>query len=302
MPNTLCHIGIQGPVNRLGGPEIDLRLVIIGCIIPDLPWILLAVLLHAGLFDPYDLRLYCTAQASLFFCSFLCLTLATFAVSFFRTATILLANCFLHLLLDSLQIKWGNGVNLLAPFDWQLMHFDLSWPEHPLTLAFTVAGGLYMLFHYRHIVSRPLVFAPVTRGRILPGIFLAGVYLLGPFVAMPDLKQVDPCYLQTIRQIDKREGKRVEFDRVRYNSQTGRFTTFAGEQIELAGAALKESGKISLKGHFLTPTIFLAREFHLHRDFRDLASYLGLLMACTLLAHSLLLSLAPSLKSSKEKM
>jgi len=301
VPNTLCHIGFQGPLNRYANGQIDLRLVIIGCIIPDLPWIMLAVLIRSGLFNPYDLRLYCTAQASLVFCTFLSLALASFATRFYRTAIILFANCFLHLLLDSLQIKWGNGVNLLAPFDWQFLHFDLSWPEHPLTVGCTILGGLYLLFHYRSIVARPLVFAPLTRKRFLTALILTGLYLLGPVAVMPQLERADTYYLHTMRQVDQRGGKSVEFDRVHYNAETQEFKTFTGEPIALTGAVPQQSGRVSFRGRFLTPTIFFAKEFHLHKDFRDIASYLGLLMACALLTHSLLLTLVPSLKSTKEK-
>ena len=39
MPNTLVHLGVQGLGNRLISTEIDLKWVFLGCIIPDLPWI-----------------------------------------------------------------------------------------------------------------------------------------------------------------------------------------------------------------------------------------------------------------------
>jgi len=301
VPNTLCHIGLQSPLNRFASRTVDLRLVIIGCIIPDLPWILLSVLVPTNLFNPYDLRLYCTAQASFFFSTFFCLALAALFRQPHKVASVLIANCLLHLILDAAQIKWGNGVNLLAPFDWQFTHYGLTWPEHPLTQLITVASFLYILLHYKEIVQRPIVFAPISCQRLSICLLFLSIYLVGPLPVLQDIDNADTYYLHTMRQVKQRQGKTAEFDRVRYNAETREFKTFAGEHIKLQGSMPKQSGRVSLKGYFLAPTTFYANSFHLHRDFRDAASYVGLIMACTLLAHSLIMTLRSHLKQHTGK-
>ena len=54
-------------------------------------------------------------------------------------------NALLHLLLDATEIKFGNGVHLLAPFSWRMTSFDLVAGESPLYLALTLAGVALVL-------------------------------------------------------------------------------------------------------------------------------------------------------------
>ena len=289
MPNTLCHIGIQLPLNRLVGGKKYLLWVIIACIIPDLPWITLKVLIVIGFFDPYDLRLYCTAQASLFFCLFLSAALACTTRQTSRIFLILAGNCLLHLLLDPLEIKWGNGVHLFVPSTWAMFHLDLVWPEHPVVLVFTLVGFFLLLFSWRRMAAAPLGIAwSPTKWTV--GLVFLGLYLAGPLLFLDRLEETDTYYLHTLRLTAERPGKTIEFDRVHYNAQDKTVKTFAGERILVTGSQPDRSGRVSFRGRFLTPTSIAADSFHYHPDKRDLASLIGLFMACTLLLHSLLLS------------
>ena len=289
MPNTLCHIGVQLPLNRLIAGRNDLLWVIIACIIPDLPWITLKVLIVTGLFDPYDLRLYCTAQASLFFCLFLSAALACTTRQTGRVFLVLAGNCLLHLLLDPLEIKWGNGVHLLAPTTWTMFHLDLAWPEHPVVLVFTLVGFFLLLFFWKKMVAAPLniAWSPTKWG---VGLVFLGFYLAGPLLFLDKLEETDTYYLHTLRLTEERPGKTIEFDRVHYNARDKTVKTFAGERIIVTGSQPDRSGRVSFRGRFLTPGTVAADSFHYHPDERDLASLIGLFMACTLLLHSLLLS------------
>jgi len=68
MPNTLAHIAIQAPLTRLGMKEAPLQWIAVGCIIPDIPWIVQRIFtylpgidtrnpqLHTGLFMVLLLR------------------------------------------------------------------------------------------------------------------------------------------------------------------------------------------------------------------------------------------------------
>jgi len=289
LPNTLCHIGIQLPLNRLVGGKKYLLWVIIACIIPDLPWITLKVLIVIGFFDPYDLRLYCTAQASLFFCLFLSAALACTTRQTSRIFLILAGNCLLHLLLDPLEIKWGNGVHLFAPSTWAMFHLDLVWPEHPVVLVFTLVGFFLLLFSWRRMAAAPLGIAwSPTKWTV--GLVFLGLYLAGPLLFLDRLEETDTYYLHTLRLTAERPGKTIEFDRVHYNAQDKTVKTFAGERIFVTGSQPDRSGRVSFRGRFLTPGSIAADSFHYHPDERDIASLIGLFMACTLLLHSVLLS------------
>ena len=67
MPNTLAHVGAQGMATHEVPRDADHRWMYLGCVIPDLPWILQRILLVAvpGI-DPYALRAYLVVQASFF--------------------------------------------------------------------------------------------------------------------------------------------------------------------------------------------------------------------------------------------
>jgi hypothetical protein len=142
LPNTLAHIGIGGTLTRLAIKGADLKWIYLGCLIPDLPWIFqrLGNILIPNI-NLYDLRLYVIVQSTLLFSIILSLALTSFSKEYIRTFLILAFGSLIHLLLDSLQEKWTNGVLLLAPFNWDLMNFNLFWPE-----SFPPAAGLSFEF------------------------------------------------------------------------------------------------------------------------------------------------------------
>jgi hypothetical protein len=290
LPNTLCHIGVQIPLNRLVIGKNDLLWVIIACIIPDLPWVVLKGLVALGLFNPYDLRLYCTSQASLFFCLLLSAGLACFSRRSSKVFAVLGGNCLLHLLLDAMQIKWGNGVHLLSPFTWTMFHVDLAWPGHPVTLAFTFLGFAILIFWRKITATAPGWMKRPSPAKMAAGLVFFTLYLAGPLIYLDRLEEADTYYLHTMRNKENRPGKVIEFDRVHYYADQKAVKTFAGEHIAVTGNRPDQSGRVSFRGRFLSPTLVAVDSFHYHRDYRDLASMIGLFMACTLLLHSLLLS------------
>ena len=74
-----------------------------------------------------------------------------------------------------------------------------------------------------------------------------------------------------------------------YFAEQQTLQTFAGERIIVIGSQPTASGRVSFRGHFLTPTSFARISHHYHGDYRDIASLVGLFMACTLLIQSLIL-------------
>jgi len=263
--------------------------VIIACIIPDLPWIVLTCLLPLEVFNPYDLRLYCTAQASLLLCLFFSAALAFCTKQTGKIFTVLAVNCLFHLVLDALEIKWGNGVHLIAPFSWTMLHNGTLWPEHPLTLGFSLLGFLYLLGNWRSCVAFSTQLQLPGRAKAAIGLLFFICYLLAPLFFLHQLEEANTYNIHTLRMKDQRPGKAIEFDRVHYFAEQQTLQTFAGERIMVIGSQPEKSGRVSFRGHFLTPTSFASSSHHYHRDQRDLATLLGLFMTCTLLLQSLIL-------------
>lgn len=294
MPNTLCHIGIQSPLSGHFIETRELPWVLAGCIIPDLPWIGLKLLLVFELFNPYDLRLFFTAQASLIFCLLLSAGLSTFVRYSRRIFAILAANCFLHLALDSLQIKWGNGVHFLAPFDWKMFGFDLFWPENMLLMILSLFGLIYLIAQWRPIITSttegPPIFECKSKVKVGAGVLLLTLYLACPFFCMESMEKSNTYFIQTMKDRSSRPGKGIALDRARYSADKGEIRLYSGEKLTIVGSRPQESGRVSFRGTFLSPDTVLSTNYHYHRDFRDLASLLGLFLTCTLMLQSLILS------------
>ena len=80
MPNTLVHLGVQSVSTKAVFKDADFKWIAIGCIIPDVPWIIQRIILVAQTgIDRFDLCQYVTVQASLFCCFILCGFMALFA-------------------------------------------------------------------------------------------------------------------------------------------------------------------------------------------------------------------------------
>ena len=81
MPNTLAHFAVQGPLTQLALRQADARWVVIGCVVPDIPWILRRAIGSLGLpVDPYSLRLYAIVLSSLLFCLIVSALIAALSV------------------------------------------------------------------------------------------------------------------------------------------------------------------------------------------------------------------------------
>ena len=290
MPNTLCHIGIQAPLNGIVLKKTELLWVIIACVLPDLPWIQLKILLATQAFNPYDLRLYFTAQASLLLCLILSAGLSLMSQHSKKVFVILGANCLFHLLLDSLQIKWGNGVNIISPFNWELFHLDLFWPEYTGTVLFTMIGATYLFRFWRKLVSHnPLSLTPHKLKYSFAAVLLS-VYCIIPIFFTGQLEKADTYFIHTMRNSNERSGKTIKLDRAHFSFDDGEVKAWNGEQFKLTGNLPKTSGRVSFSGVFLDSSTIKSQEYHLHKDHRDLASFLGLFMACTLVLQSLVLA------------
>jgi hypothetical protein len=280
MPNTLAHLGIQSVATRAVLHDADHKWIYLGCILPDVSWICqrLAGQILPGI-DPYDLRLYVVVQASLLFCLVLSLALATLSNHFWKIFAILSLNSIFHLLLDACQTKWANGVHLLAPLNWELINFNLFWPESLPTYLLTIFGLAYFIWSWRSSVDTPVGMRWRPPMRLLAFIATIALYFSGPFLLVSGPENADNHFVQTLRNREDRVGRHVELDRsyYQYRSSGGSLSAFAGEKLEVEGIAVDRSTIISARGTFVSDNRVRIKDYHVHsRWFRDLANYIGL--------------------------
>ena len=291
MPNTLVHIALQGPITGKFSSAF-FAWMLIGCVLPDLPWIGMHLIQPLDLFNPYKLRLYFTAQASLFFCVILAGAIALLMRRSREVFFIIALNTLFHLLLDTLQIKWGNGVNLFAPFDWHLFSLSLIWPENLMTVIVSIFGILYFFFVWKKatlsVKSEYELELPKGK-KLFFALFLTLFYLVGPFLFFPTMERANTYNLTTMLQKESRTGKTISFDRAHYDNKSNEIKIYSGEYIHITGERPKESGRVSFVGIFTSPDTVRANRYHLHKDKRDLASLTGLILTCAFLFNSLLL-------------
>jgi hypothetical protein len=286
MPNTLAHLGVQGLITHTTIKDAEPKWIAFGCLIPDMPWILqraIATLLPQV--DGYELRLYAIAQASLCISLLLCGAAAFISAAPSKVGRILALNVLLHLLLDACQIKWANGVHLIAPLSWQLLSFGWFWPETIPTIVLTLSGLIYMIWAIPRQPARST--APYARPVWQWGtaIGLAAAYVLAPMGLRHSPYVHDNHYVQTLRNHPQRTGRQVEMDRRPYTPRDRGATvaTLVDEQIRVSSQPLPHAATVSLRGTFIDPDTIRIDALYVHWPwFRDGASYLGIILMSVL--------------------
>lgn len=283
MPNVLAHIGAQGPLSRTVFREADPRWIYLGLLVPDLPWIVRRAVHGLNLpVDPAWLQLYVTAQATLVMSLVLAGAFALLSVRPRLVFGILSLNVVLHLLLDAVERKWGNGVHLFAPLDWNLWSLDLVWPESGWILVLTLAGALFLGWHWWKGGGRTIGvagLADIRRRAPAMGVLFV-VYATVPVLWTPAVWEADVRNVRTLAEVEERPGRALEVDRDRYESdgEEGRVHVLGYEWVALAPPVPEEAGTVSLRGRFADPETLEVQDFHRHPEgIRDLLSYLGLL-------------------------
>jgi membrane-bound metal-dependent hydrolase YbcI (DUF457 family) len=239
--------------------------------------------------DPLNLRLYCVAQASLAGSVVLAGAFAALSRRSWQTFAVLAAGCLLHLLLDATEIKWGNGVHLFAPFSWELVSFGLIWPESSLVYAVTAFGLLYVTLTFRPALASPWRIELTSLPRILTAALLVIAYLALPLALMNAAEEADAHYVNTLRNVESRAGRFIEFDRESFQPTAEARLLFAyGESFELEGVDLAVPATLSVRGTFVSESAVHAHEYHVHQSsVRDLATMVGLAAVCVLLVAGL---------------
>lgn len=276
MPNTLAHIGLQAPLTKLGLQTAPLQWIALGCIIPDIPWILQRILELSPATDLVSLRLYAIFQASLFSCCVLSLAFALLTRKTGFIFLILSTNSLAHLLLDACQTKWGNGVNLLLPFSWHSTNFAFFWPETPLSYLLTAIGVVALIFYWPKAIKDTLFLQKPNSIKTITIICALVCYIMAPFFFIHTAYDADMHYSKTILNKEERTGKTVEIDRGEYNRQQQTIASYADKALHLNNPPATESQTLSLRGVFTENNNITITNYHEHKKHRDYASYAGL--------------------------
>ena len=282
MPNMLAHIGAQGFLTRTLLPQADLKLILLGCLLPDVPWILARVIREFPLgIDPYAIRLYAIAQASLFVTLFFCGAIAAVSDSPRRVFAILALNVVLHLLLDALQTKWANGVHLFAPFSWKLLNFELFWPESLPTFVLTAMGLIYAVWLWRPAVKEPVALSPISLNKLIVAMVLFTMYWVLPILFLNEPLRENNHFVKTLQSKNERMGQLVEFDRAEYKKgENGDIlVSFVDEDIRVLNPQPGVSPQVSVRGRFVDSQTIEILSIHQHLWwFRDGSSYIGIVL------------------------
>jgi len=279
MPNTLAHAGVQGLGSRTALPDVDLKWVYLSCVIPDLPWILQrAVRVIVPGVDPFLLRSYVIIQASLLGCLLFSGAVALVARMPGRVFAVLGGNALLHLGLDAMQTKWGNGVHFWAPFSWDLTNWGLFWPESAPTYVLTALGLLYIVWQWRPSISEPPGIAWPSVPRLLGVLVLLGGYFLGPLFLLHEPIEANNHSLEVLRETQGRAGRPVEMDRADYvRKNDGHFLDHYGGRVRVEKLRISAPATVSIQGVFTDTHKVRVSELHAHPSgLRDYPSYLGL--------------------------
>ena len=275
-------MGVAALVTRGLIRDADIKWIFLGAALPDVPFILkrIAIWMAPGS-DILSIRVYAIIQASLLFSLLLAFACSRLSSAPSRVFLILGLGVLLHLLLDSLQIKWGTEVHLLAPFSWWSPDFGLYWPEQFPSHLMTALGAGYVAYAFGRRIrmeSMDIVW-PGVRGSAM-AVTALGLYFAAPLMLMDVAEDAGVGNAEIGRQAD-RTGYEMEIDRGPFRHENGelRVQLFEGQFVYLDGidAELPERGKISAKGRFVGHERFLATQFHVNNTvFRELASIVGL--------------------------
>jgi hypothetical protein len=279
MPNTLVHFAVQRAASAPWWRQVDARFIYLGCLLPDIPWILRRAVVAFDIpCDAVDLRLYTMAQASLAGTLLLCAALAAASAAPRLVFGVLGANALLHLLLDACEIKWGNGVHLLAPFSWQMTRFEWISSEAAPVLVLTALGGVVALGDLARRAGPLVGFARRKTAWMWAAGWLAAYFVL-PIPVMPAIEASDSYSTRTIREIAQRPGRRVSLDRTVFERAPeggGYVWLWTGERIRALGPVPPQDARVSFHGTFVTSDQVRIDSLKVHEGDRDLPTYAGL--------------------------
>jgi hypothetical protein len=280
VPNTLGHIGAQMLASRPFVRADQLRWVLVGCVLPDVPWILQrAVRTLVPAADPFELRAYVVTQGSLAMTLLLCAAVAAISRRPWPVFGILSLNAAFHLGLDALQSHWGSGVHLMSPFHWAPLSLGVFWPEGLASGVLTVVGLLAAGFVFQRRPASPADSLNLRAGAVGLGVAFALAYVAMPWALRDGVVRDDSHSLAVLRMDAPRAGRTVELERNRFvRDASGAYVlAWTRERLDVVSGGPDRTGTVTLRGRFDERGDLAIEAWHLHRPHtRELFTYLGL--------------------------
>ena len=211
--------------------------------------------------DVFDLRLYTMGLASLAVTLILAGAIAVATTAPRRVFAWLGLNALLHLLLDATEIKFGNGVHLLAPFSWRMTSFDLLPGESPVYLLLTLAGD-----RARALGHRPHGATPLSAGSAARAAWPSPRRSPPPTCwrrsrSSGAIEASDSYSVKTLREQGVRARAAASAWTARTSSRApagGFLELWTGERLRATGALPDHDATVSLHGTFLAPDVLRA--------------------------------------------
>ncbi len=274
MPDLLTHFGATYLLFR-PLPWIDLRLLFLGALLPDLPWILNRALGKLTALDPISLFAYVIP-----FSTPLVVLLVAACVALFHQRPL---TCFwilgtaglLNIGLDFLQTRPADAPLLLYPFSFR--QYSLQWFSSGDIISYLAVGGslVCIAFALRYS-TQPTPFRLKNLGIVVPLMF--GICLL-PLFTVEDLIAQNVYALGFASQPEKWEGKLVSLEDPVVEPNVVEVSPSHGLRVQVMGDVQLQPGDgVTLRGYYRDGKIYPEMIHRHRRGLRNLFSYTALLI------------------------
>lgn len=287
MSDWITHLGTTYFVARLLSIK-DLRLILLGAILPDIPTILIVLGSILDVDAPWILP--CFESFHTPFMLFLVITaISLLNVNFKRCFLLIAFGSLLHILLDLFQTEFG-GELLLYPFSFKQYSFNLFWTESIIGVSLIVLSTILLviaLFDNRENSS----FSAQNLKLIIP---LLLILITVSVLTLNKLKENDISYMELNANTEKWEGKKVSLIVDKVTSLDPVIIKKGNNRFEIVTKQdLKEGDWVSLRGTYSEGKIYPEI---IHKHIRPLKTWTS---AAALLFFILFWFLPP--RSAKQK-
>ncbi len=273
MPDLLTHFGTTYGLFFPYRMKIDPRLIFLGALLPDLPWIARRVAVQLFGADPVAASTYLIPFATPFIALLASALIALFNREPRACFSLVFVPALWHLILDAMQSRLGNGVMFFYPFSFKEYDWQLFWPEDVSSyILLSASVALLLLLPAR---CRLLPFRLKNLG---VAALLAAFILLFPIATRQELVRHNVFSLDFITNPEGWENRVVNLDRDEIVSDSPLLIqSVNGRRFELVGGdGLKAGDSVSLRGIYRGGKIHI-QSIHRHRELlRSACSYLGL--------------------------
>lgn len=176
MPDLVTHFGTSYLAFRPFPWRVDPRLLFLGALLPDIPWILARVLRPMSL-DPIALYAFLVPFSTPLVVIFLAGLIALLHERRIRCFLTVVIAGLLHIGLDTLQTRPVDGPILFYPFSYRQFSLQWFWPEDAVSYIAVAGSAIVIVIAMRDPIP-PMGFRFKNVGTVLASVFLCGLLAL----------------------------------------------------------------------------------------------------------------------------